>query len=354
MQNGQIKGIADFRSLLVPFSQEGLKGRSARLEDRTSIQPIEEDLSVAHALLDEAIAKMAEARTERDRVADTHPSTRSKLATEGDSNAAIGAEGRLEGAIANYDNRHEKYEKARRAADTRHAAETKDVEAILTAFRTSVPQDVLKTLVPGAVGIGSRATEDGRIVTPGTVVEAMIRYEDAQARPTIAEAIATIASMMKKLETKLSEDKPQLAWPQLITDLRSWHHRMGSQVGCLTAPIVGRWVVESVEKALATAGARPRLALLLEKDVGDGRRGTDLEWADLFRALEDTEVQQEAVVNLAKITWSPGVKGAARLAAIAARTSSYCYDFQAGKCTRGASCRYLHEMAPKKPEEAKK
>jgi len=213
--------------------------------------------------------------------------------------------------------------------------------------------------VSGAVGIGSRATADGRIATPGTVVEAMIRYEDSQIRPTIAEAIAKIAAIMKKLETKLGEAQPQLAWPQLVGDLRSWHHRMGSQVGCLTAPIVGRWVVESVEKALATAGARPALALLLEKFVGDGRRGTesastDATWADLFKALEDNEVQQEAVVSLAKITRPPGVKGAARLAAITARASSYCFDFQAGKCTRGASCRYKHEMAPQQPEEAKK
>ena len=67
---------------MVPFAQEGLKGRMLRLAGRTSIQPAEEDLSVTQGLLEESIRKLTEARAERDRVADTFPSTRSKHTAE--------------------------------------------------------------------------------------------------------------------------------------------------------------------------------------------------------------------------------------------------------------------------------
>ena len=53
IEKGLIEGIADFRSLLVPFAQEGLKGRSERLTNSSCIQPEEEDLSVVKELLDE-------------------------------------------------------------------------------------------------------------------------------------------------------------------------------------------------------------------------------------------------------------------------------------------------------------
>jgi len=351
IEKGRIEGIADFRSLLVPFAQEGLKGRSERLTNSSCIQPEEEDLSVVKELLDETTRKMIEARTERDRVSKI--STRTKTATEGVSTEESAAERRLEDAIAKYDGRHDKYEKARRAAETRLAAENKEMECVLAAFKTAVSREVLTILVSGAVGIGSRASEDGRIVTPGTVVEAMQRYEDAQVRPTIAEAIAGMGAIIKTLETKLHDEKPQLAWPRLVADLRQWHHKMGNQVGCLTAPIVGRWITETVETALASAGTRSALAVLLELTFGDGRiaNNADATWTDLFKALENNEVQQEAVVNLAKLTRAPTkIRGGARLATI--QNDGYCYAFQKGECPRGAMCHYLHEMKPQQPTAA--
>jgi len=45
IENGLIEGIADFLSLLVPFSQEGMPGRDERLRSQSSIQPATENLS---------------------------------------------------------------------------------------------------------------------------------------------------------------------------------------------------------------------------------------------------------------------------------------------------------------------
>jgi hypothetical protein len=51
IENGLIEGIADFISLLVPFSEERMPGRSEKLKNLSLIQPATEDLSIMEKLL---------------------------------------------------------------------------------------------------------------------------------------------------------------------------------------------------------------------------------------------------------------------------------------------------------------
>jgi len=142
----QIEGIADFGSTLVPFGQEGLKGRGERLKNSFCIQPIEEDLSVPTQLLEDSKKKMTDARAERDKLLSaTQAATRKRDATEAEilMRQVEEAEEKLEKEIAKYDDRVEKLRKARRGAETKLAAEHKELEIILSAFRTAVPREVL-------------------------------------------------------------------------------------------------------------------------------------------------------------------------------------------------------------------
>jgi len=138
------KGIADFGSTLVPFGQEGLKGRSERLKNSSCIQPIEEDLSVQTQLLEDSKKKMTDARAERDKLLSaTQAATRKRDATEAEvlMRQVEEAEEKLEKEIAKYDDRVEKLMKARRGAETKLAAEHKELEIVLSAFRTAVPKE---------------------------------------------------------------------------------------------------------------------------------------------------------------------------------------------------------------------
>ena len=338
IENGLIEGIADFLSLLVPFSQEGMPGRDERLRNLSSIQPATENLSQMEKFLAEADFEVTKTRERRDEYAATHTqATRSTMV--GDSKELMAAESRYEAAVENYDTRLEKREKARKAADTRRTEAIKEMELVVAAFNTAVPEPILTRLISTARYIGGMATEDRQIVTPGAVVAAMRRYEDARIRPTILKAFASMTNVIKDMEKTLQGTKPQEAWPQLVLDLNKWERKMGDQVGCLTAPIVGRLICESVEKALATPGARPFLTQLLEHAFGDGRmgEGTVTTWQELLAALQTREVYQEAVINLAKLVHP--VAGSARLAA---GEVNMCWAFKRGECTRGNGCRFRH------------
>jgi len=341
VENGLVEGIADFLSLLGPFSQEGMPGREERLRSRSSIQPAMENLSQLDSLLAEADAEVTRTREHKDQVAEAHtPATRSTPG--GESKEQIAAELRYEAAVEKYDFRLEKVEKARKAADARLTQATREMELVIAAFNTAVPRPILTRLISTAVAIGGTTSPDQLIVTPGVVVEAMHRYEDARVRPTVMEAFASMGTTIKALEKKLQGTKPQEAWPQLLLDLHVWHRRMGDQVGGLTAPIVGRLICEAVENALATPGARPVLTPLLEQAFGDGRvgEGTVTTWWELLSALQTPEVYQEAVINLARLVHPAA--GSARVAAGGGGTSNMCFAFQRGECTRGAGCRFSH------------
>jgi hypothetical protein len=332
IENGLIEGIADFISLLVPFSEEGMPGRSEKLSNLSSIQPATEDLSIMEKLL--AGATMELKTLEARKGAETRRTEATKE-TEGETL-------KYTAAVEKYDMRMDKLEKARKGAETRRTEATKEMELIVAAFNKAIPSKILTRLISTALSIGSRATDEGLIVTPGAVVEAMKRYEEARIRPTILECLASMTALIKALEKKLQGIKPQEAWPQLLLDLHGWHRKMGDQVGGLTAPIVGRLICESVEKALATPGARPVLTQLLEHAFGDGRvgEGTVTTWRELLDALQTPEVYQEAIINLARLVHPAA--GSARLAAGGEVKSNMCFAFKRGECTRGAGCRFSH------------
>jgi len=341
IENGIIEGIADFLTLLVPFSQEGMPGREERLRSQSSIQPATDNLSQLELFLEEADAEVTRTRDNKDRVKNAlTPATRSTLGV--DSKELMATEAQYEAAVENFDRRTEKLERARKALDMRRTEATKEMELVIAAFNTAVPQSILTRLISTAVSIGGNATEDHSIVTPGAVVYAMKRYENARIRPTMMEAFASMKTMIKAMEKKLQGTTPQEAWPQLIQDLHAWNRRMRDQVGALTAPIVGRLICESVEKALATPGARPVLTQLLEQAVGDGRMGecTVTTWPELLAALETPEVHQEAVINLARLVHPAA--GSARFAAGGGARSMMCFAFERGECKRGAGCRFIH------------
>ena len=341
IENGLIEGIADFLTLLVPFSQEGMPGRDERLRSQSSIQPAMENLTQMETCLAEADVEVTRTREVKDRVRTAlTPATRSTLGVE--SKEWMAAEAQYEAAVENYDTRAEKLEKARKALDTRRTVATKEMELVVAAFNTAVPNPILTRLISTAVSIGGRATEDQTIVTPGAVVYAMKRYEDARIRPTMMEAFARMTEIVKALGKKLKSTEPQEAWPQLVLDLHTWNRRMRDQVGGLTAPIVGRLICESVDKALATPGARPVLTQLLEQAFGDGRMEecTVTTWPELLAALQTPEVHQEAVINLARMVHPAA--GSARVAAGAEVRSNMCFAFKRGECTRGAGCRFSH------------
>jgi hypothetical protein len=239
-------GIADLQSQLGPFTDEGPEGREEKLSNQSSMLPPIADLSLGKILLEEAEKKMAEAREERGRLGSATMKTKS---AESKDNliAMLESEQKVEVADANYEDRLAKYEKSRHIAEGRLLAEHKEIAAILAAIKKAVSIEVLAILVPGAVGIGSRATPDGRIVTPGTLIEALKKYVAAQAKLTMSEAWAKMAAITKTLQTTQSSQKPHHAWPQLVAALRDWHHMMVGQVGCLTAPIVGRCIIEAIE-----------------------------------------------------------------------------------------------------------